>query len=171
MISPNNYVMLFVATSLFGLVGRPGQAAPVRDERSSLEAAYSAMDAAAAHRDVEKVLSYDSPDYKATSINGQVYDLAKQRRVTQMTLGTAERASSTTEIKQVKLSGQIAVVVAKRHYDFTMAILDPDTGKHDRFVCDMLVRDTWYCEGQRWLRRSTQMLSYKEARNGRTNQH
>jgi hypothetical protein len=65
-----NCVTLLVVISLLGTSTYPCQAGEQHSAFVFLKSAYRAMDEAASHRDVNKVLSYDSSDYTGKSSEG-----------------------------------------------------------------------------------------------------
>lgn len=137
--------------------------------REAIKLAYSRADLAVAQRDVLGMYALDAPDF--TELYERHWlDLVSRRRETKTFFTCRPSLTQTTAIRLVIVHGTRAVVIARRHQEYTIGYgsvgaLPPETPniQHIHAQIETVAEDKWRKTGSEWLRVRSRPLSHKAA--------
>ncbi len=134
--------------------------------RKAIQTAYDREDAAAAHRNINGILSNYAPDYQDREPNGLKVGLADVRQSLVVMFQNARAVTAKTTIQNFTLQGSKAIVTTKEYAMLTVAS-KAEHGQLHKIVLNSTDEDTWAKRGNRWLKVSTRTLRQSEMIDGK----
>jgi ketosteroid isomerase-like protein len=142
-------------------------ASPTTNARHAIQAAYTSIDTAVAHKDIQGATAFYAPDFTSTDIQGRVTTGAQQQQSAEQVFARAQSISSKTKITAFSLSGpNQATVTAHSHIQITLPA-PTATGKTTNLVLDATERDQWMKMADGWRETSDKVLTQSLTANGR----
>jgi ketosteroid isomerase-like protein len=125
----------------------------------AINTAHAQEEAAVSRKDINAAMAECSLDYVVTSPDGRTANYAQTRQSMVSLSEMSSEMKETNAIRDLRLTGDTAVVLVKNHVEATLRFPNPMTGKPMIRAQDHLDRETWVKGPQGWLLTKSEILS------------
>jgi ketosteroid isomerase-like protein len=124
--------------------------------KAEIEQVYQQMAAAVERKDVNALVTHYSPSYTIITSSGKTVNLEQARTSMQADFATLTAITYSSEIEDLTLTGDKAVVTVRQHSERTR--FNPILQREDIRKQDSRSEDTWVKSGGQWLVQSEKSL-------------
>lgn len=137
------------------------------DARKELDAAYTAYNTAMKARDVKKLMTYTTNDFKLINVRKVVISRMEVRTQLETALKQLQKIIAVTTKIDSLSSDKIGVIQVRSTSTFKAEIVNPSTKKVSVFESTSTSDDTWIKQGGAWRIKQTRLVKEEHKLDGK----